>query len=290
MDAEAFSPGHITGFFEVCRARDPLATGSRGAGLCLSLGARSRVKLVEAATQSIRVSIDGRRADAPVTKRAIKTIIGRAKLSVEVLTMLDLPQSQGFGMSAAGALSASLATAELVGEDRRKAFEAAHVAEVRSKTGLGDISAIHRGGVTLRVKPGLPPIGLVKRIDGTPTVVLAQLGRRLLTKSVLSNPKKVAAINRSGGSKVKLLDRKPTLSTFMDLSEQFAIETGLMARSVQSAIDAASKLGLASMCMLGNSVFAVGDREGLVRVLSEFGEVWVCKVDTEGPRILSAHS
>lgn len=248
------------------------------------------MKIVEARRQSIRVLIDGRRAEAPVTKLAVKSIIGGAKLSVEVLTQLDLPQSQGFGMSAAGALSASLATAELVGADRKKAFEAAHVAEVRSKTGLGDISAIHRGGVTLRVKPGLPPIGTVKRIDGTPTVVLAQLGRRLLTRSVLSNPKKIAAIDRSGARKVKLLDRNPTLSKFMDLSRQFALETGLVTRPVHNAIDAASKLGLASMSMLGNSVFAVGDTEGLVRVLSEFGEVWVCKVDTDGPRIISVHS
>jgi hypothetical protein len=44
------------------------------------------------------------------------------------------------------------------------------------------------------------------------------------------------------------------------------------------------------MSMLGNSVFAVGDIEGLVSVLSGFGEVWVTKVDTRGARVLSSHS
>lgn len=290
METEAFSPGHITGFFEVCRAKNPLATGSRGAGLCLSLGARSIVKISEAGKQSIDVAIDGRRAEAPVTRSAIRHLVGANKLSIKVSTSLDLPQSQGFGMSAAGALSASLAATELLGLGRQKAFEAAHLAEVRNKTGLGDVSAIHRGGVTLRVRPGLPPIGKVKRIDGAPTVVLAEVGRRLLTKTVLTSPAKVAAINKSGARKVKLLDKEPTLSRFMRLSVEFAFETGLATRPVQNAIDAASKLGLASMSMLGSSVFAIGDTEGLVRVLSEFGEVWVCKVDTEGPKILSAQS
>lgn len=286
MRAEAFSPGHITGFFEVCRDRDVLATGSRGAGLCLSLGATSTVVMAEAARQSIEVTIDGTKADAPVTKATVREILGKERYAVKVATNLDLPQSQGFGMSAAGALSTALAVSELLGQDRQRAFEAAHIAEVRSSTGLGDISALHRGGVTLRMRPGLPPVGKVKRIDGAPTVVLAQVGRRLLTKSVLSNSSKVAAVNKSGARKVKLLDKEPTFNRFMELSAEFAFETGLVTRAVTNAIDAASKLGMASMSMLGNSVFAVGDTEGLARVLSEFGDVWVCRVDTDGPRVL----
>ena len=43
MKATAFSPGHVTGFFEVREGDDPLASGSRGAGMCISLGATSKV-------------------------------------------------------------------------------------------------------------------------------------------------------------------------------------------------------------------------------------------------------
>ncbi|HUU07091.1 MAG TPA: sugar kinase, partial [Thermoplasmata archaeon] len=43
MRARAFCPGHITGFFEICRADNLLASGSRGGGLCTSLGALSDV-------------------------------------------------------------------------------------------------------------------------------------------------------------------------------------------------------------------------------------------------------
>jgi pantoate kinase len=112
------------------------------------------------------------------------------------------------------------------------------------------------------------------------------VGRKLLTKSVLSNPKKRHAINRQGSSRVEELLREPSFERLMDLSASFAIETGLATRRVLKAIDAASKLGMASMSMLGNSVFAVGATSELRKVLSDFGPTWVCKVDTLGPRMV----
>ena len=290
MEAEAFAPGHITGFFEIVYTDDPLTTGSRGAGLCLQLGAKSTVKANRALKQSVRMTIDGKRAEAAVTKSALSRLLGKDRLEVEVRTMLDLPQSQGFGMSAAGALSASLALAETLGRDRHEAFEAAHIAEVENKTGLGDIAAIMKAGITVRTMPGLPPMGKVERIGGSPDVVLAVIGGKLLTKDVLADPAKRKAINKSGSQKIREIILEPTLNRFMELSSEFAIETGLAQKEVLDAINAASKLGSASMSMLGNSVFAVGDIEGLVSVLSEFGEVWVTKVDTRGAHLLPTHS
>jgi pantoate kinase len=73
----------------------------------------------------------------------------------------------------------------------------------------------------------------------------------------------------------------------MELSASFAMETGLASMAIVRAIGAASKRGMASMSMLGSSVFAIGDTDGLKEVLSELGEVWVCRVDTEGARLLS---
>lgn len=290
MDAQAFSPGHITGFFEIVYAEDPLSTGSRGAGLCLALGAHSKVRIEKAQRQSVTVEIGGKKIDAVVTKAALKHLIGKEKLRVEVETLLDLPQSQGFGMSAAGALSASLAVAEMLGRNAHEAFEAAHLAEIKSNTGLGDVPAIMTSGITIRTMPGLPPNGKVERIDGSPDVVLAVIGGKLLTKDVLTDQAKRKAINKSGSEKVGQLQLEPTLNRLMELSSQFTIETGLASKRVLQAMNAASKLGSASMSMLGNSVFAVGDIEGLVRVLSDFGEVWVTKVDTRGARVLSSHS
>jgi pantoate kinase len=285
-EAEAFCPGHITGFFEICRAKDLLSTGSRGAGLCISKGATSRVSIGRSSKPLIDVSINGKRAEAEVTKEAIARMIGKKALHVSVATELDLPVSQGFGMSAAGALSASLATCSMLRRPRQEAFEAAHIAEIVRGGGLGDVSALHAGGITVRQKPGLPPIGKVIRIDGQPDLVLCVVGRKMLTKSVLSDPARQRAINSYGSRRVDELLEKPSLERFMELSFEFAIESGLASGRTLEAMAAASKLGMASMSMLGNSVFAVGDPKGLESVLSKYGKTYRCTVDLSGPRII----
>jgi pantoate kinase len=285
-EARAFCPGHITGFFEICRSKDLMATGSRGAGLCLSLGATSRVRITPSSRQSIVVTIDGKRSDAPITKEALRLLIDGERVEISVATELDLPVSQGFGMSAAGALSAATAVCSVTKRPRRLAFEAVHVAEIAKGGGLGDVSAISRGGITIRRKPGLPPIGEVVRIGGRPEVVLCVVGRPMLTKSVLGDPKKQKAINSSGSKKVDELLKRPTVEKLMSLSSEFAKESRLASGRILDAMNAASKLGIASMSMLGNSVFALGDVDGLERVLSDFGKTYTCTVDTKGPRLL----
>ncbi|HJX04893.1 MAG TPA: GHMP kinase, partial [Thermoplasmata archaeon] len=171
------------------------------------------------------------------------------------------------------------------GKSRQEAFEAAHKAEIEKGGGLGDVSALHTGGITVRKKAGLPPVGKVIRIDGEPEIVLCVVGRRMLTNSILTNPAKAKAINASGSKKVEELLKRPSIYRLMELSAQFAQESGLASRKIMDAMSAASKLGMASMSMLGNSVFAVGDTAGLTRVLSDFGDTCVCRVDTRGPRL-----
>lgn len=288
MKAKAFSPGHVTGFFEICPNADPLLAGSRGAGMCLSLGATSEVVLVPATKQSIKVTIDGKGSKAEVTKRAITHLIGDKGYRVEVATELELPVSQGFGMSASGSLSAAIAAAYLLGKERNEAYEAAHRAEVETGCGLGDVAAIHRGGITLRRRPGLPPVGEVVRIEGKPQVVLAVVGKRLLTKKILENGDKRREINDKGGYLVDSLIKEPTLEKFMTNSRIFALETGLATKRISRAIDTASMHGQASMSMLGSSVFAVGDAKALARSLSSVGQVFTCRVDTTGPRMVYA--
>jgi pantoate kinase len=145
---------------------------------------------------------------------------------------------------------------------------------------------LHRGGITIRKKAGLPPIGEVLRIKGTPEVTLAVIGRKLPTKKVLVDPAKRRAINTSASRKVDELLQEPTLEKLMELSASFALQSGMASREIIDAMNAASRLGMVSMAMLGNSVFAIGDSAGLARILEEYGEVWTCRVSTEGPRVL----
>jgi pantoate kinase len=73
MKAVAFAPGHISGFFEpVYINQDLTKTGSRGAGINVSLGAVSEVVAESATKQDFKIFVNDEKSDAPVTKLALK--------------------------------------------------------------------------------------------------------------------------------------------------------------------------------------------------------------------------
>ncbi|HIH00789.1 TPA: GHMP kinase [Thermoplasmata archaeon] len=254
--------------------------------MCTTLGAISDVSVEQASEGAVEVSINGEPREAEVTRSAVECLTAGRHLRVTVETALELPESQGFGMSAAGALSTSVALANLLGIDRQKAFEAAHRAELDCGAGLGDVPALHRAGITIRDIPGLPPVGRVQRIEEEPDVLLATVGPPMKTSQILDDAESVARINRSGGRKVDRLLAEPTLSNLMRLSSEFAVETGLAQGRVLEAVRASERAGKTSMVMLGNSVFAIGRTEELTSILRDFGEVRHCGVDNVGPRLL----
>ena len=153
-----------------------MSTGSRGVGIRLSLGARAEV--VPRDDGEVIVTLDGEVSDAPVT-RAVASIMAPGT-GFDISIDNDLPVSQGFGMSAAGAIAAGLAIADVAGMSRSEAFAAAHVAEVRCGGGLGDVSAIVGGrDVPIRTVAGLPPHGAVRNAGfKIPRITLAVGGTR----------------------------------------------------------------------------------------------------------------
>ena len=86
---------------------------------------------------------------------------------------------------------------------------------------------------------------------------------------------------------MKKLLEKPTIETLFTLSQDFARETGLAQGHLLEAIETANSWGMASMCMLGNSLFAIGKTKELCEHLSPFGPVFECTVDQGGARLLS---
>jgi pantoate kinase len=287
MKGIAFAPGHISGFFEPVYS--PVSvdrSGSRGAGIVLSSGAVSHVVVNDSKYHNVCVTINGNKSPAPVTKMAIDYLIGDISIDVEVHTRIHLPLSQGFGMSGAGALSATLALSNLLNLPRDNAVKAAHYAEIQSHTGLGDVIASCFGGIEIRRKAGLPPWGVLEHIPGTYDIVLCVIGKRIETKKILTNKIKLEEIASYGRYCTKKLLQKPTLENLFSLSWEFAQKINLMDTVVYHAITSAQRYGFASMCMLGNSVFAVGDTAMLSTTLKEFGNVVCCSIDTQGARIL----
>jgi len=287
MRSVAFAPGHISGFFEpVFFNQDPIRTGSRGAGINVSLGAVTEVVVENSAKQNIEIFINNKKSDSQVTRLAIKYLIGEKPLKLIVRTKLDLPIGQGFGMSAAGALSSSIALAKIVGLSKFDAIKAAHCAEVQLRTGLGDVLASSFGGIEIRREAGLPPWGMIEHIPGKYDVVLCVVGKKINTKNVLLDNKKIKEISEHGRYCVKKLLEKPSVENLFNLSQFFTKKINLADKRVTDAIDAANRFGMASMCMLGNSVFAIGGTDKICQALSSFGEIYVCTVDEQGARIL----
>ena len=249
----AFCPGHVSCIFQPSRSSEIASTGSRGVGIRLSLGAHASVVPKDGDTV---VTIDGTASEAPVT-RHVAEILAPGK-GFDIVIKDDLPVSQGFGMSAAGAVAAALCIADLVGKSRDEAIMAAHEADIRGGGGMGDVAAI-AGDVPIPVRkaPGMPPYGIVEdagiALGRTSFVVL---GPKMTTGSVLSDPKRFASICEAAESTMGSFLEDPSVDSLYRFSNKFSEAAGVEGPEVSHALDALRFGGFrAGMCMLGNSVF-----------------------------------
>ncbi len=310
MRAKVFVPGHITGFFEIVERGDDLKTGSRGCGVVIDKGVLTEVKVKEGQVGelSIETSINGKPFDCPVTKTALKNVLDTIEggHKIEVFHELDVPMSQGFGASGAGTLGAVIGINEVLDLKMKleRCGKAAHVAEVRNKTGLGDVTAQLAGGIVIRKEPGAPGIAEVDRVGGSSGsgsrsrygsmshVVSFIVGEEIKTASVITNQGIKKRINAIGNTCLNEIMKSPTQENFLRLSKVFAYRSKLMSKEVDSAIKELEKRGMeSSMIMLGNSVFTLADGPErameLLGLLEHLGYPGiVSKIDYNGPEIL----
>lgn len=290
MSSFAFVPGHLTGFFEIHDdAKDIRQRGSRGAGICLSKGVFTIVEVSESEKKSIEIYLNKEKNEAPVTRYVVKKIIGNKTYDVKILSTLELPQGQGFGISGAGALSTSLALSKALNLKftTDEIICIAHQAEIACHTGLGDVMPQSIGGIVTREREGCHPYGLIKNIDVEDVeIVLCIIGGAVATRDIIMDLEHKNRINEHGEKCLKKLIKNPNLQDMMKLSYRFSKSTKLMSKEVENAILAAGEYGMASMAMLGNSLFAIGDTDGLVNTLSEYGEVHICRLDKRGMRLV----
>ncbi len=274
---KAFVPSHITGFFAAKRQEDPVKSGSIGCGLCLSLGATTTIQ----AAEETEILLNGQAEDAPVSR----FVVERMALSpVRVKTQLDMPLGAGFGASGAGALGAAYALNAYfdLGLTANGAATVAHVAEVSHRTGLGDVIAQNTGGLVVRLGAGAPGLGIVDRIPVQPLKISYAVRGPISTREVLSDQKAMQEINRAGEAALKELLKRPTLKEFMLLSRRFTSQIGLASDWALDAIEAVEAAGgMASMIMLGDSVFAIGGGEAL----KEFGVVGTTTISQRGANL-----
>jgi pantoate kinase len=299
--ATAFSPAHITGFFQIFdQPKNPLFKGSRGAGVSLTKGAKTTVRAKKSVKKSVKIRINGKPTETAEASKSVAeaflSLVG-ARYQLVIEHEIDVPIGCGLGSSGAGALSLALALNEALGLglSRIEAAQIAHVAEVKHRTGLGTVISETFGGMEIRVKPGAPGIGEVKPVTTDSNYVVACLPfGPLSTRKALSDPKLRRLINRYGGKLVDKLVTEPKVGKFLELSRGFAELTSLTSERVSKVLaDADNEDFLCSMAIFGETVFSVvrqDEAEDLLKIFRRHKQpqhdVINAQIDFKGARIL----
>ncbi|MDW7776511.1 MAG: pantoate kinase [Methanosarcinales archaeon] len=282
MIAGAFAPAHITGFFSVIPNTDPLKAGSLGCGLCLEAGVRAKIDTHSAVPA---ITFNGEHTDFPTVEYVLNELLGTDRPPFSLDLTSDVRPGFGFGVSGAAALAAGFACAQVydarTGE--RKIAAVAHCAEVLNRTGMGDVAGQCTGGLVMRTAPGAPGVGVTRQISVKPCEISWVCLGEISTASILGEEETMKRVNEMGVKALKSLRERPGLEHFMSLSRQFAVEAGLISSRALDAVEAVeSQGGMASMAMLGDTVFAPGKGEAL----QEFGNVGHSRFGFIGARTL----
>jgi len=253
----AFAPGHVTGVFRPDLAhRDPRGRGSVGAGVVLELGAWAEARFVPGPRRRVRVLGDGP-GPWPITEDVARRIAPEEPGTLTVHVTHELPVGQGFGMSAAGALATALAVGALSGHPHAHAVRVAHLADLFGGGGLGGVAAILGGGLEVRTRAGIPPLGSVVHRPFRPALLVGVVGPPIPSPTVLRDPSALRRITRAARGWEEL-GRDPTPERLFRFSERFTDVAGLASPAVARTVRALRRRG-ASACqaMFGQSFFAL---------------------------------
>ena len=161
--------GHITLFFTVEKEGRLLRNqGSRGVGINIQHGVEVKLSIkqdggnIEDSTISVYDLSGNLMPNSDIFYRDLIDELVYAKLidddnSFDILVSLELPTSQGFGMSAAGLIAVALAFREYSKRGNiDQYYRICHRIERQHGSGLGDVLGIYAGGVEIRLQPGAP--------------------------------------------------------------------------------------------------------------------------------------
>jgi pantoate kinase len=281
----AFCPGHISGYFRPVRGNTMKNTGSCGAGIVISDGVTVIVKPAqETRVEITRVDLHGsvveRIARSPPIEYLMKSLGERA----DVITRCHLPISAGFGLSAAALIASAMAANHVfsLGHTMAECSWFAHEAEIFHKTGLGDVAACQEGGVDCRKGPGIDA-DIVRLKGPFPPLCAATFGP-LPSPGILGSPDAMEQVTRAFPASCP-----GSIEELLTISREFTEKSGLITPDVRRALQICDAAGVpASMTMLGNGIFAIGN--DAFDVLSGFFRVYPLCVATTGPCLLPVDS
>jgi pantoate kinase len=268
-------------------ALDPVSQGSLGAGLCVDDGVEV-IAYGEQGEFGLKISFEGTEGDPSLYDSVLDLLveeIPEAKgIAWQIGVRLALPISQGFGMSASGAVAAALAFQRAMGlpheESLRRSYLISHQVERNRSTGLGDVTALAAGGCERRLEAGAPYHGPLLQGGpgraegwscGTPVVLAWRPDAGKHTSSYIDDPDWKDSISRAGAKQMQTLSEGEwgidRWTELLNSAKCFAEESGIQADS--SRIDLLSEADVAIqecniseetvtlLCMLGESVAIV---------------------------------
>jgi pantoate kinase len=305
--AKAFCPAGVSSFFEICdRTPDgklfsnPEQVGARGGGFSLSKGVTTEVMVSEASKKLVQVFINGKPCpEAETTKSVVDALTANVSdvHSVTVTHLVDVPVGAGFGSSAAGALGTALALSKALGLSLtyNQLGRIAHVAEVKSKTGLGTVGPLMFGGCGLTIEPGAPGCALLDQIPISPDhKIVVGTFRSYPTKKMLSSQDKREIINVWGQKTLKNILADPSPENFMKSCKLFALKTSFVTNRVQQLFELAESAGAVGVAqnMVGEAVHALVTVDAVDAVYDAFRtvlpeeKVIMADIDFQGARLI----
>ena len=296
MMATAFCPAHITGFFKAeLDKEDSKQLGSLGAGFSIQKGVKTTVTVRERTKHDISdfaIKVNGfESGDMRVSELVLSKFSVKGKF-IDVTHDIDVPVGYGFGCSAAVALSLSIALNDALDCKLTKiqVAQIAHDIEIECRTGLGDVLASYHGGFEVRVKPGAPGIGQVKKINSKEKRdVIIICFNPISTKKFLKE--KISSINGLGGKMVKKLVESNDTEEFQDMSVKFAKYVNVVTPKMNQVINLLHKNGIkCGVALFGETVFSLvtkNEKNKVKEILKQFddGLIITSKIDNSGARL-----
>ena len=296
MMASAFCPAHITGFFKAeLDEKDPNRLGSLGAGFSIQKGVKTTVILNSrnSNTAKFHIQIKGfKTGDVRVSEYVLnKFLADNDDYFVDVIHELNVPVGYGLGCSAAVALSLALALNQALnaGYTKTEVAQIAHLAEIKCKTGLGDVLASYHGGFEIRTKSGAPGIGELEKIDPKEKLdALIVCFNPISTKKFLGE--KISLVNGLGGKMVQELIKSKDINEFQDKSIKFAKYIKVVTPKMSNVANELRKNGIkCGVALFGETIFSLvpsSEKKRVLKILEKYdGLILSSKIDNSGARL-----
>jgi len=292
MQAIAFCPGHITGFFKAeVEQKRPELQGSLGAGFCIKEGVTTSVKVINSEKPDFKIKVTGYPTDnTQVSEFVINEFFKLVKenVFVDVEHHIAIPVGYGLGSSGAVALSLAFALNKALKTNlaRTQVGQIAHNAEIYCKTGLGTVLSSYYGGFEIRTKYGAPGIGSLKKLSNNSSVILICFSP-ISTKKFLKN--ELQRVNGLGGKMVNKLIKSRDYLEFLDMSLEFAKYVRVITPKMDDVINDLQNNGIkCGVAMFGETVFTLVPKsreDQVMEILKKYdGIVIKSRIDKTGVR------